>query len=351
MIVLFVFAILIFVAALVTILCSKKINKPILRGVLPTVLLVFSVLLALVSCVRTVPTGHTGIVTTFGKVEDITYEAGVHFCAPWQEVVNMDNRNQKSSVDLSCFSSDIQEVNVTYTINYQISKSNAQTIYKEIGIGYYDVIIAPRIQEAVKSEFAKYTAEELLNMRSQLSGDIRTLLTTQLEAYNVVVIDASIEDLDFSDAFTDAVEAKQVAEQKSKQAKIEQEQKNMEAEAAAKRAQIEAEAEATVAKIAAEADLEVVKIQADAAEYAGQKDAAVIGQVRDILAKDPENLDNDDFHTLMLYYYILQWDGTLPETYFSNSDFYSFMAALGTGAVGGTTTPENGTSTGTTVTP
>ena len=113
----------------------------------------------------------------------------------------------------------------------------------------------------------------------------------------------------------------------------------MEATAAAERARIEAEAEAAVAKIAAEAELEVVKIQADAAEYAGQKDAAVIGQVRDILAKDPENLDNDDFHTLMLYYYILQWDGTLPETYFSNSDFYSFLAALGTGAVGGTTPP------------
>ena len=350
MIVLFVLAILFFVVALATIFAAKKINKPLLRGVLPTVLLVFSVLLALVSCVRTVPTGHTGIVTTFGKVEDITYEAGVHFCAPWQEVVNMDNRNQKSSVDLSCFSSDIQEVSVTYTINYQISKTNAQTIYKEIGVSYYDVIIAPRIQEAVKSEFAKYTAEELLNMRSKLSGDIRTLLTTQLENYNVVVIDASIEDLDFSDTFTDAVEAKQVAEQKSKQAKIEQEQKNMEAEAAAERAKIEAEAEAAVAKIAAEAELEVVKIQADAAEYAGQKDAAIIGQVRDILAKDPENLDNDDLHTLMLYYYILQWDGVLPETYFSNSDFYSFMAALGMGAVSGTQ-PDNGTSTEPPVTP
>ena len=337
MIVLFVVAVLMFIAAVIAIFSAKKITTPLLRGLLPTALLVFSVLLALVSCVRTVPTGHTGIVTTFGKVEDVTYEAGVHFCAPWQEVVNMDNRNQKASVPLSCFSSDIQEVSVTYTINYQISKSNAQTIYKEIGIGYYDVIIAPRIQEAVKSEFAKYTAEELLNMRSQLSGDIRSLLTTQLAAYNVVVVDASIEDLDFSDTFTDAVEAKQVAEQKSKQAKIEQEQKNMEAAAAAERAKIEAEAEAAVAKIAAEAELEVVKIQADAAEYAGQKDAAVIGQVRDILAKDPENLDNDDFHTLMLYYYILQWDGVLPETYFSNSDFYSFMAALGTGAVGGTT--------------
>ena len=176
-------------------------------------------------------------------------------------------------------------------------------------------------------------------MRSKLSGDIRALLTEQLAAYNVVVIDASIEDLDFSDTFTDAVEAKQVAEQKSKQAKIEQDQKNMEAAAAAERAQIEAEAEAAVAKIAAEAEFDVIKIQANAAEYAGQKDAAVIEQVLNVLAKDKDNLDNDDLHALMVYYYILQWDGTLPETYFSNSDFYSFLAALGTGAVGGTTPP------------
>ena len=101
MIVLFVLAVILFVAAVVAIFSAKKMNKPLLRGLLPTALLVFAVLLAVVSCVRTVPTGHTGIVTTFGKVEDVTYEAGVHFCAPWQEVVNMDNRNQKASVPLS----------------------------------------------------------------------------------------------------------------------------------------------------------------------------------------------------------------------------------------------------------
>jgi len=353
MIVLFVFAILLLVAAVIALFATKS-AKPALRTLLPMLLLVAAAVFGVLSCVRTDPTGHTGIVTTFGKVEDITYEAGVHFCAPWQEVVNMDNRNQKASVDLACFSSDIQEVSVTYTINYQISKSNAQNIYKEIGIGYYDVIVAPRIQEAVKSEFAKYTAEQLLDMRSQLSGDIRTVLTTQLQAYNVVVLDASIENLDFSDTFTDAVEAKQVAEQKSKQAKIEQEQKNMEAAAAAERAEIEAKAEAAVAKIAAEAELEVVKIQADAAEYAGQKDAAVIGQVRDILAKDPKNLDNEDLHNLLLYYYILQWDGVLPETYFSTDDFYGMLAAIGTGALNGetgelpstdSTTPDSSTTT------
>lgn len=102
----------------------------------------------------------------------------------------------------------------------------------------------------------------------------------------------------------------------------------MEAEEAAKRATIEAEASAQVAIIAAQADLDVIKIQADAAEYAGQKDAAVIGQVRDILAADSENLTTEDIQNLLLYYYIQKWSGSLPETYVSAEDFYSMLAGL-----------------------
>ncbi len=337
MIALFVAGLLMLAVGVAFLFVKAKKNQFLTKTVPFVTFTVIALILITVSCVRTVPTGHTGIVTVFGRVENETYEAGVHFTAPWKSVVNMDNRNQKASIDLSCFSSDIQEVSVTYTLNYQISKANAQMIYKDIGISYYDVIILPRVQEAVKSEMAKYTAEQLLSNRAQLSQDIRNVLTEKLEAYNIVVVDASMENLDFSDAFTDAVEAKQVAEQRSKQAQIEQDQKNMEAEAAAKRAQIEAEAEAKVAVIAANADLDVVKIQADAAEYAGQKDAAVIGQVRDIFAKDPQNLTNEDIEQLLLYYYILKWDGKLPSTYFSSEDFSALLAGLGTGSLGGET--------------
>ena len=333
MLALFVFGVL-FLAVGVILFFTLKGKKAVLRVLLPVLLCMGGAVLAIVSCIRTVPTGHTGIVTTFGRVEDVNYEAGVHFTAPWKEVVNMDNRNQRESVDLLCFSSDIQEVTVRYTVNYQISKQNAQTIYKEIGQDYYNIVIVPMLQQGVKSEFAKYTAEELLNNRRVLSDDIMRNLTEKLAGYNIIVIDASIENLDFSDVFTDAVEAKQVAEQRSKQAKIEQEQQVMEAEAAAKRAEIEAKANAAVAKIAAEADLDVVKIQADAAEYAGQKDAAVIGQIRDILAKDKTALTDEDVEHLLVYYYIQKWSGTLPETYFSSDDFYQLLAALGKSQAG-----------------
>ena len=76
--------------------------------------------------VTSVPTGHTGILTTFGKVEDVTLEAGVQFKAPWQEIVCMDNRTQKGTVEMKGFSKDIQEVSIKYSINYQINKQNAQ---------------------------------------------------------------------------------------------------------------------------------------------------------------------------------------------------------------------------------
>lgn len=125
-----------------------------------------------VSCVRTVPTGYTGLVTVFGRVEDYTLDSGIHYVAPWKQVVTMDNRIQKRTVSLPCFSSDIQEVSVSYTINYQISKSDAMILYRTVGRDYYETVISPNIAEAVKVVTARYTAEDLVGMRDELAKDI-----------------------------------------------------------------------------------------------------------------------------------------------------------------------------------
>lgn len=270
----------------------------------------------------TVPTGHTGILTTFGRVEDVTLEAGLHIKSPVQKVVVMDNRTQKSVVELSCFSSDIQEVQVRYSINYQIQKSDAQTLYKNIGENYYEVVMAPRIEVAVRSVIAQYTAETLIENRDKLSTQITEVLLEELSVYNIEVVNTAIEDMDFSDVFTQAVEAKQVAQQEKLKAQTEQEQKTMEEQAMADRRVIAAEAEAEVAQIQAEADREVLQIQADAAEYAGKKDAAVNEAVASSLTE-----------ILLQYYTIKQWNGELP-IYFAgaeDADLLSLIFAIGGG--------------------
>lgn len=282
--------------------------------------ILLAVLLTWLGCIASVPTGHTGVVTTFGKVEDKTFDAGFNMKAPWQKVITMDNRVQKANTTLACFSSDIQEVTIAYTLNYQIDKANAQEIYRSVGTAYYDTVVVPNIAEAVKVVTAQYTAEQLVGSRAELAAAIDVVLSENLAKYNIQVVSTAIEDMDFTDAFTNAVEAKQVAAQNKLQAEIEQAQKVMEQEAAAQMAviqanaaaetaKIQAQANAETAKIKAEADLEVVKIEADGVEYAGQKEAAANKAISESLSEE-----------LIGYYYIQNWDGKLPDTYVGSED-------------------------------
>lgn len=273
------------------------------------------VMLALViivlSCIAIVPTGYTGILTTFGRVENRTIGAGINFIAPWQSIVKMDNRTQKVQIQTSAFSSDIQQVDLLLAVNYCIDQSTAQELYKTVGTNYYENIMFPRIQENTKAVFSQYTAENLIAKRDMLSDQVQESTANDMKRYGITIVSISIEDIDFTDAFTNAVEAKQVAAQEKLTEQTKQEQKTMEEEAAAKRAVISANAEADKAVIAANADLEVVKIQAEASLFAGQREAEMNQRISEALSDD-----------LIWYYWIKQWDGKLPTTVLGDGGNY-----------------------------
>lgn len=264
------------------------------KGLIIVCAVAAAVLLIMLTCTSTVQTGYTGIVTTFGKVEDVTLEAGLHFKSPFQKIISMDNREQKDSFTTEAFSSDIQQVDITGSINYAINKSTAMNLFKEVGTDYYAKLVYPRMLEITKGVFSKYTAENLVANRQRLSEAIREGLHEELSQYGINVISVSIENLDFTDAFTDAVEAKQVAAQKKLQAEIEQGQKTMETQQQAERQRINAEAEANVAKIQADADAYALKVRSDAEAEANRKIA--------------ESLTAD----LIRFNAVKNWDGKLP---------------------------------------
>ncbi len=246
-----------------------------------------------------VPTGHTGVVVTFGKTEDYVLEEGLHFKLPWQNVIKMDNRMQKATQQFSAFSSDIQQVSVICTVNYSVDRATSQKLYRDVGPMYYDTVMQNRIYEDVKAVFTKYTAEDLISNRENLAVQTRELLIPEMKAYGIFISSVAIEDIDFTDVFTDAVESKQVAEQTKLQAQIEQQQKVL-----------EAEAQAQVQKIAAEADAEVKKIAADAAAYSVEVAAEAEAEANKKIA---ESLTE----ALIEYTKAQQWDGKLPSVYTS----------------------------------
>ena len=279
---------------------SRKANPKGVKGlILAAVVIVLAVILFSL-CTVQIDTGYTAIVTTFGKVEDYTLEAGFHVKSPFQEIILMDNREQKTPFSTQAFSSDIQQVDIVGSINYAINKSTAMTLFKEVGIDYFNKLVNPRMLENTKAVFSKYTAENLVSAREQLSIQIRDNLSREMERYGISIISVSIENIDFTDAFTDAVEAKQVAAQRKLQAEIEQEQKTMETEQQAERQKIEADAKAQVVKINADAEAYSTKVKAEAEAEANQKIA--------------ESLTEN----LIQFTQVNQWNGQLP-TYVSGS--------------------------------
>lgn len=289
-----IFGIIIFIAAIIlgVALINEDYKGAGIGGMIGGIVL--AIVFIVCSCITSVPTGNTGIVTTFGKVEDYVLDSGLSMKAPWQKVIKMDNRIQKENVTLACFSSDIQEVSVSYTVNYQIDKANAMNIYKSIGTSYFATVIQPSITEAVKEVTALYTAEALVGNREELSNAIEEVLAARLLPYNINVIDTSIEDMDFTDAFTNAVEAKQVAEQNKLKAQTEAEQRIIEANAAAEIAKVNAEAAAEAKKIAADAEAYEIAAKAEA-------EAAANKQIAESLTKE-----------LIEYKYYETWNGELP---------------------------------------
>ena len=322
--------------------------------------IILGLLLTFFGCITSVDTGHVGIVKTFGRVEDYTFDSGFHLKAPWNSVTQMDNRVQKTTIELPCFSSDIQEVNTTYTVNYQISKTNAQNLYRDVGTNYLETVVNPTIQETVKTIIAKYTAEDLIGKRAEVAAEIEALLTTNLARYNIDVSSTAIENMDFTDSFTAAVEAKAVAAQQKLQAQIEQERLTMEATQAAERAKVEAAAQAEVNKINAQAAKEVAEIQAeadrivaqigaDSAEYQGKKEAAIALQrlasingwtvvtneetgIHELYKANGDKVTDEELaigaQRLIEYYYTQTWDGKLPDTFVGDGDVSNII--LGT---------------------
>lgn len=278
------------------------------KKILGIVLAAALLLILAFGCIRTVSTGYTGILTTFGRVENVSLDAGVHLKWPWQKIVTIDNRVQKVNLDTEAFSSDIQQTVVQLAVNYSIDQQTAQDLYKKVGKNYYENIVYPRILEDTKAIFAQYSAENLVAKRNELANRIEELLSDDMKPYGINIVSLSIQDIDFTDEFTDAVERKQVAVQEKLTAETKQAQATMEQEAEAERAVIKAKAEAEQAKIAAEADLEVVKIQAEAALFAGEKEAEANRKIGDTLNEN-----------LIKYYYIKQWNGELPDTMLSDA--------------------------------
>lgn len=249
-----------------------------------------------------VDSGYVGIVTHFGKIEDKVLPAGFHITGYFERVNPVNVRTQIRKEELVAFSADIQQVILSVAINYNITPDIANTLYRTVGNDYLKTIMLPRLAEDTKAVVSNYTAEALIANREKLSSEILSFLKKDLSEYGITISTVSVENIDFTDAFEAAVEAKQVATQEAQKAKTQQEQATMEARQAAERKKIEANAAAEVVKQQADAEAYETRVKAEAQAEANKKVAETI---------------TDE---LINYVQAQNWNGQLPTIYASDGN-------------------------------
>lgn len=243
------------------------------------------VLIILVGSVVVVEAGQTGVVLTFGKVSPVVLQEGMHFKVPFaQNVVMINNRIVKTEVTTEAFSKDLQTVSTVIAVNYHINISSSAEIYKEVGLGFEDVLVTPAINEVLKAVTANYTAQQLVSSRGEVSLLLDENLNTKLNEYGILVDDLNIINWDFSEEFITAIESKQVAEQNLIKTRTEQEQ-----------ALVIANTEAQKQVIAAQAEADKIKLLADATADSNQTIAQSLSDI------------------LIRYETLQKWDGQLPK--------------------------------------
>jgi regulator of protease activity HflC (stomatin/prohibitin superfamily) len=187
--------------------------------------------------------GERGIVLNFGAVQDKVLNEGIHFIVPvMQKVVLMDVKIHKVLTDAASASSDLQDVALSVALNYHVMPKKANIVYQTIGVNFKERIIDPAIQEVMKAVSARYTAEELITKRPAVSAEMQESLTNRLLNSNISVDAFSIVSFSFSEIFTDAIEAKQTAEQNALKAKRDLDRIKVEADQTIAAATAEAEA-------------------------------------------------------------------------------------------------------------
>lgn len=171
-----------------------------------------------------VPAGHQGVLLRFGAVQPQALSEGLHPILPLRDrVVPISLRVQSVRLRSEAASRDLQDVGFDVAVSWQLPPAAVARSYRELGDGrrIISTLIEPALEDGLKLVVAGFRAEELITERQRLKQALVERLSERLEPHHIDLAAVDLLQLDFSDRFRQAVEAKQVAEQDARRADFE----------------------------------------------------------------------------------------------------------------------------------
>lgn len=167
--------------------------------------------------VTIVPAGTRGVQVTFGTVNPVPLDNGMHLVNPLSNIRNINIQLQRATMEsASAGTKDMQQVHTDIVINYRLNADKVAVIYKDFGVDLVNKVLTPSLNEAFKSVTGHYTSEELITKRDEVSAGILNLVRNKLAQFDISVDSVSLVNFGFSPEYQKAIEQKVIATQMNK---------------------------------------------------------------------------------------------------------------------------------------
>lgn len=197
-----------------------------------------------------VDTGNRGMEVRFGEVAPDPLPEGLHFYNPFtSDIKEFDVRERKLEDVTECFTKDTQRSNINYAVTYYPDPTKIVAIYKQFGWDWEEKVVKPSILAAMKDAIGQYIADDLVKSREHVAKAAMEEVKKSLAERSVIVTTLLLTNLDFDDAYEQAVEQKVIAVQKA----VEAQNKSVEVKELAKQTIMTAEADAQAMRIKSQA--------------------------------------------------------------------------------------------------
>jgi prohibitin 1 len=189
------------------------------------------VALTLSCTIRTVPTGHVGVVTLFGAITGEQLSEGIHLVNPLKRVAELSIRTKEVKEHAEVPSSEGLIITLESSLLHRLDPGRAAEVYQKLGPNYGDVLVSPNFRSVMRAVTAAHTANALYSeAREQVAQQMVEQLQRALEPRGIVVENVLLRDIKLPETLKQAIEAKQQAEQDAQRMQFVLQKERQEAE-------------------------------------------------------------------------------------------------------------------------
>ena len=127
------------------------------KGLLKLIGVVFLIILFFASVVS-VPTGHVGVLTLFGRVTGEVLAEGIHLINPLKAVQKLSIQTQSVKESANTPSNEGLMLALDTSLLYHLDRTKAAEVYQKVGPNYGEKIVEPTLRAAVRAATSAHTA-------------------------------------------------------------------------------------------------------------------------------------------------------------------------------------------------